>query len=601
MPGPCRLQLSLSAKGLSNLSGAFNKSDPFAVVTVRGESADKPPVIVGQTEVVYNNLQPQWSTVIFLDGYKFGLPYYVEVGVFDFEAKEVGKTERDLSQQSSEEGRVITSNESTRNLLRAGKLPHKVMGTALFEIGQLLGARGNLASKSLQTGGVLFAHIEPSRTDGAHGSIRFQLRGLNFANTRSLGRKCNPFFTLYRKVDTPTGATWNSVYRSNVVKSNLSPKWNVATLNLEVLCNGDMSRSMKVVIMDHKRGGRHAFIGEFETTMQRFIDAKNEGGDIDEDYAFTLRRNDKKTGNVLILQAAVDSNGMGSTIPPSVPESTNSPKSCVKARPEFIDYLTGGCQISLAVAIDFTASNGNPREEGTPHYFYPPDSNKWNDYQKAIFAVGSILAKYDSDGMVPTWGFGAKYGPKVRHCFQCGDEVEVKGVQGILDAYQGVFTTTLTMSYPTDFTEVVRTAASYAQHEQEVAEQESNLSYTILLILTAGNITNKLETKQELIEASDTPLSIVIVGIGENNFESMEFLDEHNEIEGGRDITKFVRFNDYKSYNLLTEAVLDEIPDQLVEYFYDRNIMPSEAVVIDEDTVVVMPADDDERTVTFLG
>jgi len=92
----------------------------------------------------------------------------------------------------------------------------------------------------------------------------------------------------------------------------------------------------------------------------------------------------------------------------------------------------------------------------------------------------------------------------------------------------------------------------------------------------------------------------VIVGIGENEFESMEFLDDHNEIEGGRDITKFVRFNDYKSYNLLTEAVLDEIPDQLVEYFFDRNIMPSEAEDIDKDTVVVMPADDDERTVTFL-
>lgn len=157
---------------------------------------------------VYNNLQPQWATVIFLDGYKFGLPYYIEVGVFDFEAREVKKTEKQLYQQSSEEGRALTSNESTRNLLRAGKLPHKVMGTALFEVGQILGARGNLASKSLQTGGVLFAHLERSRTDGAHGTMRFQLRGINLTNTRSLGRKSNPVFTLYRKVDTPTGATW---------------------------------------------------------------------------------------------------------------------------------------------------------------------------------------------------------------------------------------------------------------------------------------------------------------------------------------------------------------------------------------------------------
>ena len=39
-------------------------------------------------------------------------------------------------------------------------------------------------------------------------------------------------------------------------------------------------------------------------------------------------------------------------------------------------------------------------------------------------------------------------------------------MQGIMDAYRGVFRTPLTMSYPTKFTEVVSTAASYARHEQ---------------------------------------------------------------------------------------------------------------------------------------
>jgi len=599
MSNTSRLQLSLSAKSLKNLAGILNTSDPFAVITVRGDSQDNPPVIVGQTEVVYNSLKPQWSTVIFLDGYKFGVPHYVEVGVFDFQATQVGENEKNLAKQSSEQGRLITSNEATRDLIRAGKLPHKVMGTALFELGQILGAKGNLASKSLQTGGVLFAHVERSRSDGSHGVMKFQLRGIDITNTRSLGRKSNPFFTLYRKVDSPMGATWSSVFRSNVIKSNLNPKWEAAKLNLEAICNGDMNRAMKVVVRDYRRRGKNLDIGEFETTMQRFVDAKNEGGDVDEDAGFTLHRNDKKTGNVLIIQAGVA---------PSVRETSDceyvplSRQQRVKSKPEFIDYLTGGCQISLAVAIDFTASNGDPREEGTPHYFYPPDSEQWNDYQKAIFAVGSILEKYDSDGLVPTWGFGAKYGPKVRHCFQCGDEVEAKGVNGIMDAYRGVFSTQLTMSYPADFTEVIRTAASYVQHKQEVAEEENDLSYTILLILTAGNIENVQETKQQLIEASDTPLSIVIVGIGDNDFASMEFLDEHQpEVEGGRDITKFVRFNDYKSYNLLTEAVLDEIPNQLVEYFYDRDILPGIAEDINKETVAVMPADDDERTVTFLG
>lgn len=43
MPPTSRLQLSLSAKDLKNLSGFMNMSDPFAVVTVRGDNPDNVP------------------------------------------------------------------------------------------------------------------------------------------------------------------------------------------------------------------------------------------------------------------------------------------------------------------------------------------------------------------------------------------------------------------------------------------------------------------------------------------------------------------------------------------------------------------------------
>jgi hypothetical protein len=135
-----------------------------------------------------------------------------------------------------------------------------------------------------------------------------------------------------------------------------------------------------------------------------------------------------------------------------------------------------------------------------------------------------------------------------------------------------------------------------------MAEDDEKLSYTILLILTAGNVESVKETKRQLIEASEEPLSIVIVGIGEADFKGMEFLDEHDpEHEDGKDITKFVRFSDYKSFNALTEAVLDEIPDQLVSYFYDRRIMPGQLEAVEEGTVAIEAADDDDRTFTFLG
>ena len=257
---------------------------------------------------------------------------------------------------------------------------------------------------------------------------------------------------------------------------------------------------MKVVIWDHRRSGKHQHMGEFETTVQGLLNAREpvpQGSDV---ISFTVSKQDngKPIGRCEVMKAAIlggnnnnnnnnqsRKSSSSSTSPKknstrnssaaqvtdrmssaSISSPVAAPTNVPQPRPAFIDYLTGGCQISLAVAIDFTASNGDPRVPGTPHYFHNTGDKQWNDYEKAIFAVGSILAKYDSDNKFPVWGFGAKYNDKVRHCFQCGTEVEVEGVQGIMDAYRGVFRTPLRMSFPTRFTEVINTAAGYAQHEQ---------------------------------------------------------------------------------------------------------------------------------------
>ena len=368
---------------------------------------------------------------------------------------------------------IITTSAASRALMRDGKFPHKVMGTALFEVGQILGSRGNIGSKSLQTGGAIYAHIERCSTDGDAGRCLFQLRALKLTNTQTL-RAASPFFEIYRKVDRPTGATWISVYRSNAVKGDLNPLWTAVSLDLEAVCNGDLDRALKVIVWDHRKSGKHKVMGEFETSMRGFIEARIEPGE--PDYGFALVRQDKDVGTIQVVDATLSGNvsgaekdAQGKILPSSKQNSAaggGAESAGATSRPEFVDYLSGGCQISLAVAIDFTASNGDPRQPGTPHYFHPPESKEWNDYEKAIFAVGSILAKYDTDQKFPVWGFGAKYNNVVRHCFQCGSEVEVEGVQGIMDAYRGVFRTPLTMSYPTKFTEVLQTAAAYARHEQ---------------------------------------------------------------------------------------------------------------------------------------
>jgi len=70
-------------------------------------------------------------------------------------------------------------------------------------------------------------------------------------------------------------------------------------------------------------------------------------------------------------------------------------------KPSFIEVLRSGWQISMACAIDYTASNG---ELSNPNSLHAWGDN--NQYFKAINSVGRILEAYDYDRTFPVFGFG---------------------------------------------------------------------------------------------------------------------------------------------------------------------------------------------------
>lgn len=74
---------------------------------------------------------------------------------------------------------------------------------------------------------------------------------------------------------------------------------------------------------------------------------------------------------------------------------------------DFIDYLQGGLNITPIVAIDFTASNKDPEDPRSLHYF---QKDRLNLYQKSILSLGEVLQKYNHNNSIPTYGFGAKIG-----------------------------------------------------------------------------------------------------------------------------------------------------------------------------------------------
>jgi hypothetical protein len=104
----------------------------------------------------------------------------------------------------------------------------------------------------------------------------------------------------------------------------------------------------------------------------------------------------------------------------------------------YLDFIFGGCEIGLSIVIDFTASNKDPEDPLSLHYL--GDLQK-NQYYNAIKSVGRILQYYDSDKMIPTFGFGARVPPHqhlVNHCFALNGDIfnpECDGIDGVIDTY----------------------------------------------------------------------------------------------------------------------------------------------------------------------
>jgi hypothetical protein len=103
----------------------------------------------------------------------------------------------------------------------------------------------------------------------------------------------------------------------------------------------------------------------------------------------------------------------------------------------FLEYVFGGCEIGLSIAVDFTLSNGDPRKNDSLHKI-----NSNNEYVRAIEQVGNILQYYDADKQIPAFGFGAEIPPMrkvANHCFALNGDIfnpECDGIEGVLDSYK---------------------------------------------------------------------------------------------------------------------------------------------------------------------
>jgi len=242
----------------------------------------------------------------------------------------------------------------------------------------------------------------------------------------------------------------------------------------------------------------------------------------------------------------------------------------------FVDYLKQGMQINIVVGVDFTMSNKHIEDPKSLHYI---NGNEPNGYERAIYGCGNILAQYDYDQQFPILGFGGipEGGNVVEHSFPLNYNFNGSPVVNSVNEMVNVYRTSLkrTRLYgPTNFAPLIKNTTN-------IAKNASIEEYFILMILTDGCISDMEDTEEAIVEASHFPISIVIIGIGNEDFSRMDILDGdeiplQSSISGRiveRDIVQFVEFRKYEGNGArLAEEVLQEIPKQVEDYYMGKKV-----------------------------
>lgn len=515
-----QLQLFISCRKLADVD-RFSASDPRVEVQLKGHGQANYQHY-GLTEIAWNNLNPDFAEPFLLD-YHFEEQLGLRFNVYHV---------RDQS----------------------GDIRNSVLiGSVDCSLHDIVGSQGQQLIRTLRVGssqdsrGHIILRVE--EVQQGKDVVKMQFVGSRLEDHSGWFRSFKPYLAISRALES---GGFQVVHKTDIIH-NTNPVWAPFEIPVQVLCNNDYNRPLRLDVYDAHKSGKIDAIGFATTSLNEVSEAGKK------QFPIVNPEKQKKRGytNSGIIELRSFQ---------------------IVKKYDFLDYIQGGCEISLVVGIDFTGSNGHPRYPSSLHFLNPQG---FNDYEKALFSVGEILLSYDSDKLVPLYGFGGKFNGSVSHCFPLtfSADPNVVNMDGMMNTYRQALER-VELSGPTLFAQVVQTAVMMAESE---GVSQTNQHYYVLLIITDGAIHDMQQTIDWIVRGSFAPLSIVIVGVGRDDFGNMDTLDadevpliDSRGVKMDRDIVQFVPFRDCaNSPSMLTKEVLAEIPREIVNFFQKKGIAPN--------------------------
>ncbi|PON72341.1 Cdk-activating kinase assembly factor [Parasponia andersonii] len=227
---------------------------------------------------------------------------------------------------------------------------------------------------------------------------------------------------------------------------------------------------------------------------------------------------------------------------------------------------------NLIVGIDFTKSNEWTGTRSFHRKSLHHIGEGQNPYEQAISIIGKTLSSFDEDNLIPCFGFGdaSTHDQEVFSFYP--DERCCNGFEEVLSRYRELVPQ-LRLAGPTSFAPIIEMAIT-------VVEQSGG-QYHVLVIIADGQVTRSVDTKRgqfspqetktvdAIVKASEYPLSIILVGVGDGPWDMMRDFDD-NIPARAFDNFQFVNFTEIMSENMdrstkekeFALAALMEIPSQ---------------------------------------
>jgi hypothetical protein len=363
-----RVMLTIYCKGLQN-KDTFSKSDPFCVL--QEKAANGLWRDIGRTEVIQNDLNPKFKTKFEVD-FTFEKKQELKFTLYDCDGASKSLEEHDfLGTFETTMGNIVSSR---------GSCHYGVLTATKGQNEKLYGSISILA--------------EEIQSEG-NSDVKFKLGGTNLKTKDWMGKGDHYFIVKRRRTDGvlddvkfPPPVSGKLV--TEVIKGTDNPTFREIAIPMRNLNLGNPATELIVESWDWNSVSAHDFLGSATFTMQNVL---ANGGRM----TVPFKKNKK---------GAADTKDRGQLI---VSDFT------LIHHPSMLDFIAGGTQIDVMVAIDFTASNKQPADPQSLHYMNPLG---FNPYQNAIINVVEILEKYDHNKHFPCFGFGAKLPDgKVWPCF----------------------------------------------------------------------------------------------------------------------------------------------------------------------------------------